>query len=167
MIFSSAINYIDKWHWDCPVGLRSCPLVVRFMCLISGRCSVHLRCIRSVSVSRTVSSVHLYLCVSSPLASGTRPLHLRFVRSTSGSCPVVTRVYRTPTKPQRTATEDVTDENRTEWTPTDTLSTCNGNLIPFCPVKSFEHAQNLPTDRTDTNGHHRTSKVFTRRVTGD
>ena len=71
----------DKWHLYCTVGLRSCPLVVRFMRFISGRCSVHLRCIRSVSVSRTVSSESMrfssvgvrYSSVLSPFC----PFHVR------------------------------------------------------------------------------------------
>ena len=42
---------------------------------------------------------------------------------------------------------------------TDSERTSNGRLCPFCPVESFEHAQNFPPDGTDINGHHRISFV--------
>ena len=134
---------------------------VRYSSILCASSPVDLRYISSVTVPcPLVVRFRRYICVSPPLASGTRPLHLRFVRSTSGCCPVVTRVYRTYMETQRTATEDVTDEYRTEQTPT-------GCLSPFYPVESFEHVQNLPPDRTGTNGHHRTSNVSTERVTDD
>ena len=44
---------------------------------------------------------------------------------------------------------------------TDSERTSNGRLCPFCPVESFEHAQNFPPDGTDINGHHRTRNGFT------
>ena len=44
---------------------------------------------------------------------------------------------------------------------TDSERTSNGRLCPFCPVESFEHAQNFPTDGTDINGHQRTRNGFT------
>ena len=39
--------------------------------------------------------------------------------------------------------------------------TSNRRLCPFCPVESFEHVQNFPTDGTDINGHHRTRNGLT------
>ena len=69
----------------CPVCLRSFPLVVRFMRFISGRCSVHLP-VYPFHVRYPYGVVSIYICVSPPLASCTRPLHLRFVCFTSGSC---------------------------------------------------------------------------------
>ena len=44
---------------------------------------------------------------------------------------------------------------------TDSDRTSNGLLCPFCPVESFEHVQNFPTDETDINGHQRTRNGFT------
>ena len=46
MIYSSAFSIMKNVMVYCPVGLRSFPSVVRFMRFISGRCSVHLQCIR-------------------------------------------------------------------------------------------------------------------------
>ena len=44
---------------------------------------------------------------------------------------------------------------------TDSDRTSNGRLCPFCPVESFEHVQNFPSDGTDINGHHWTRNGFT------
>ena len=56
----------------------------------------------------------------------------------------------------RISTGDVMHEFRTNHMVTDSERTSNGRLCPFCPVESFEHAQNFPPDGTDINGHHRT-----------
>ena len=61
----------------------------------------------------------------------------------------------------RISTGDVTHEFRTNRIVTDSDLTSNGRLSPFCPVESFEHVQNLPPDRSDINGHHRTRNGFT------
>ena len=118
------------------------------MRFISGRCSVHFRCIRSVSVCRTVSSVSMRF---SSVGISTRPLHLRFVRPTSGSCPIMTRVYRTSTETQRTATEDATDEYRTERTPnvhvTDAL-VCSVRRKVLNMLKNCHRTERTPTDIT-------------------
>ena len=34
--------------------------------------------------------------------------------------------------------------------------TSNGRLCPFCPVESFEHAQNFQLEETDITGHRQT-----------
>ena len=57
-------------------------------------------------------------------------------------------------------TGDVTKEFRTNRMVTDSVPTSNGRLCPFCPVESFEHAQNFPPDGTDINGHQRTRNGF-------
>ena len=61
----------------------------------------------------------------------------------------------------RISTGDVTHEFRTNRMVTDSERTSNGRLCPFCPMESFEHAQNFPPDGTDINGHHRTRNGFT------
>ena len=100
-----------------------------------------------------------YLCVSPPLASGTRPLHLRFVRSTPGSCPVVTRVYRTSTETQRTATEDERDEYRTERPPTYNYRTRDGRVtdalvhsLRWKVLNMFKTCHRTERTPTDING---------------
>ena len=50
------------------------------------------------------------------------------------------------------STGDVTHEFRTNCMVTDSKHTSNGHLCPFCPVESFEHAQNFPLDKTDITG---------------
>ena len=50
------------------------------------------------------------------------------------------------------STGDVTHEFRTNRMVTDSERTSNGRLCPFCPVESFEHAQNFPLDATDITG---------------
>ena len=52
----------------------------------------------------------------------------------------------------RISTGDVTHEFRTNRMVTDSERTSNGRLCPFCPVESFEHAQNFPPDGTDITG---------------
>ena len=61
----------------------------------------------------------------------------------------------------RISTGDAMHEFRTNHIVTDSDSTSNGCLSPFCPVESFEHVQNFPPDRTDIDGHHRTRNGFT------
>ena len=61
----------------------------------------------------------------------------------------------------RMSKEDVTHKFRTNRTVTDSERKSNGRLCPFCPVESFEHAENFPPDGTDINGHHRTRNGFT------
>ena len=62
----------------------------------------------------------------------------------------------------RISTGDETHQYRTNRKVTDSDSTSNGCLCPFCPVESFEHVQNFPSDGTDINGHRRTRNGFTR-----
>ena len=55
----------------------------------------------------------------------------------------------------RLSTGDVPHKFRTNRMVTDSELTSNGLLCPlkaFCPVESFEHAQNFPSDGTDING---------------
>ena len=61
----------------------------------------------------------------------------------------------------RISAGDVTHEFRTNCMVTDSERTSNGRLCPFCPVESFEHAQNFQPDRTDINRHYRTRNGFT------
>ena len=61
----------------------------------------------------------------------------------------------------RISTGYVTHEFRTNRMVTDCHRTSNRCLCPFCPVESFEHVQNFPSDGTDINGHHRTRNGFT------
>ena len=53
---------------------------------------------------------------------------------------------------KRISTGDVTHEFRTNSMVTDSDCTSNGRLCPFCPVESFEYAQNFPSDETDITG---------------
>ena len=46
----------------------------------------------------------------------------------------------------------LTHKFRTNCMVTDCEHTSNGRLCPFCPVESFEHAQNFPPDGTDITG---------------
>ena len=52
----------------------------------------------------------------------------------------------------RISTGDVTHEFRTNRMVRDSERTLNERLCLFCPVESFEHAQNFPPDGTDING---------------
>ena len=95
--------------FSCPfysLLLRS-GFAVRYVSGVSVQCQLILRSRR-------------YLSVCPPLVSGTCPLYFRLVRSTSGRCPIVTRVYRTPTYIYRPSTGDVTDEYRSQRRLTDT-----------------------------------------------
>ena len=67
-----------------------------------------------------------------------------------------------PPDKTRISTGDVTHEFRTNRMLTDRDCTSNGCLCPFCLVEIFEHIQNFPPDRTDTIGHRRTRRGFTR-----
>ena len=86
---------------------------------------------------------------------------MRFIRSIRGSRPVVVRSWFSltgrETETYRTANAHVPDKTYgkriTNVYETDTFYVS----CPFCPVKSFEHVQNLPPDKTDATGYHRIS----------
>ena len=107
-----------------------------------GRCPFDVRSIRSMFVPS--------------------PFHVRSMSVTSS---VEIQNYSSPTDKERKSNGDVTYEYRTKRMSngrlTDKERISNGRQSVRRPVKSFEHAQNSPPDKTDTNGHQRTTNGFT------
>ena len=111
--------------------------------------------------------------------SGTRPFNmryssgeLRFNRYMSCSWPFATKIlsclvsgrtdingYIPDTYRMPNAREP--DKPHTNAQVTFIHRTSTGHLYPVASVRSFEHVQNLPTDKTGQNGHHLTRNAFT------
>ena len=77
------------------------------------------------------------------------------------TCPVVDRSQVRSNGHQRIHTGYLQDAERTRTGQTAYKRTSNGHHYPVASVRSFEHVQNLPTDKTGQNGHHLTRNAFT------
>ena len=104
------------------------------------------------------------ICVSCPFI-------MRYMYSSvlTITCPEVnpskTQVERTSTDTYRIPIGCLTHENRTNRILTHKKRASTEHLYPVVSVRSFEHVENLPTDKTGQNGYNLTRNAFTARGT--
>ena len=111
-----------------------------------------------VLISWTPVSHGSVICVSCPF-------NKRYSSVLTITCPEVDRstsqAERVSTDTSRIPTGCLTNENRTNRILTHKKRSSTENLYPVASVRSFEHVQNLPTDKTGQNGYYLTWNAFT------
>ena len=75
----------------------------------------------------------------------------------SGSSPYMDNIHWMQTGEVQEEKRTSTDRNIYQRMATDTCRILSRLLFRWLSVKSFEHAQNFPPDKTDFNGYHRTN----------